>query len=173
MDVLVHDEQHCDVAGVRALVRAAFGRIDEAILVDRLRDDGALVVSKVLKIDDEVIAHAGTSPMSWVCGTVRPVIWALAPVSVKPEMQRRGFGKQIVRATINRCRAAGAEILTVLGDPSYYRRFGFAPASQHLLQIENADYGDAFMVMELVDGALSDARGSLRWHRAFDTLEEE
>lgn len=99
-------------------------------------------------------------------------MWALAPVSVQPELQLRGFGTQIVQATIDRCRKTDAEILTVLGSPKYYSRFGFNPASQHALAIDDADFGDAFMVMELTDGALSVASGQLKWHGAFDGLSE-
>ena len=124
----------------------------------------------VLVVDHEVTAHAAASPMSWSCGTDRIAVFALAPVSVKPEKQRAGYGSRIVRATIDRCRSAGADILTVLGAPSYYRRFGFVSASQYGLKIDNADFGDAFMVKELVDGTLSEAQGSLQWHPAFASL---
>ncbi len=173
MNALVYEERHRHIAGIRDLVRAAFSQNDEAILVDRLRDAGALVVSMVLVVDHELVAHAAASQMSWACGTDRMSVWALAPVSVKPEKQRLGFGSRIVRATIDRCRAAGADILTVLGGPSYYGRFGFTPASQHGLKIADADFGDAFMVLELADGALSKAHGSLQWHSAFDQLGDE
>ena len=173
LNVSVCEERRCHIADIHDLVRAAFGQNDEAILVDRLRDAGALVVSMVLVVNHEPVAHAAASPMSWSCGTNRTVVFALAPVSVKPEKQRMGYGSRIVRATIDRCRAAGGDILTVLGDPSYYGRFGFKPASQYGLKIENADFGDAFMVTELMDGALSEAQGSLQWHPAFASLGEE
>ena len=170
MDVFVYEERLQHIAGIREVVRLAFGKNDEVLLVDRLRDGGAMTVSMVLTMDDEVVAHAAASPMSWSCGTEKIVAWALAPVSVKPDYQRRGYGSRIVMATIDRCRENGAGILTVLGDPNYYGRFGFMPASQHGLKIDDADFGDAFMVMELKEGALSDATGSLRWHPAFDQL---
>ncbi len=170
MNTLICEEQSHQIADIRDLVRAAFGQDDEAILVDRLRDAGALSVSMVLVVEDEMVAHAAASPMSWSCGTDRVVVWALAPVSVKPDRQRRGYGSRIVRVTIDRCREKDADVLTVLGNPNYYGRFGFTPAPQHGLKIENADFGDAFMVMELKKGALSESRGSLRWHPAFDQL---
>ena len=173
LNVSVCVERCCHIADIHDLVRVAFGQNDEAMLVDRLRDAGALVVSMVLVVDHEVTAHAAASPMSWSCGTDRIVVFALAPVSVKPEKQRMGYGSRIVHTTIERCRVAGADILTVLGAPSYYGRFGFKPASQYGLKIENADFGDAFMVKELMDGALSEAQGSLQWHPAFASLGEE
>ena len=170
MDTLVYEERCRHIAVIRDVVRSAFGHDDEAILVDQLRDAGALAVSMVLVVEDELVAHAAASPMSWIGDDQRTVVWALAPVSVKPEKQRLGYGSQIVRATIDHCRAAGADVLTVLGNPKYYGRFGFMPASEHDMGIDGADFGDAFMVMELTEGALSKASGSLRWHPAFDQL---
>ena len=170
MDTLVCEERRRDIAGIRDVVREAFGQDEEAILVDRLRDAGALVVSMVLIVDDDPVAHAAASPMSWVIGTDHIAVWALAPVSVKPEKQRLGYGSRVVRATIDHCRESDVDILTVLGNPSYYGRFGFMPASQHGVRVDGADFGDAFMVMELTKGALSEASGSLRWHPAFDQL---
>ena len=173
MGVMVCEEQRVHISAIRDLVSAAFGQNDEAVLVDRLRDAKALPVSMVLVVDGEVVAHASASPMSWGSATEQTVVWALAPVSVKPEKQRQGFGSRIVRATIDRCISSGVEILTVLGNPNYYGRFGFTPASQHSLCIVDADFGDAFMVIELSEGSLSKACGSLRWHSAFDDLGED
>ena len=172
MNTHVREEQDSDIADIHDLVSAAFGNDAEAVLVDSLRDAEALKVSMVLIADGQLIAHASASPMSWISRTDKVIVWALAPVSVQPEMQRRGFGTQIVRATIDRCSDAGVEILTVLGNPKYYSRFGFTPAFQHALGIDDADFGDAFMVMELADTALRRAHGRLRWHPEFDFLGE-
>ena len=172
MKPYVRQEQDSDIADIHDLVSAAFGRDHEAGLVDRLRDADALKVSMVLVSDRLMVAHASASPMSWISGTDQFIVWALAPVSVQPEMQRRGFGTQIVRATIDRCRGHGVEILTVLGSPKYYSRFGFTPASRHALGIDDADFGDAFMVMELADTALRRAHGRMLWHPEFDSLGE-
>ncbi len=172
MNTHVREEQDSDIADIHDLVSAAFGNGAEAVLVDSLRDANALKVSMVLVLDRQVVAHASASPMLWSSGTHGIVAWALAPVSVHPEMQSRGFDTQIVRATIDRCSEADAEILTVLGSPKYYARFGFTPASQHALGIGDADFGDAFMVMELADTVLRRAHGRLRWHPEFDSLGE-
>ena len=172
MKPYVREEQDTDIADIHGLVSAAFGRDHEAGLVDRLRNANALKVSLVLVSDRRLIAHASASPMSWISRTDKVIVWVLAPVSVQPKMQSRGFGTQIVRATIDRCRDAGAEILTVLGSPKYYSRFGFTPASQNTLGIDDAEFGDVFMAMELADTVLRRAHGRLRWHPEFDSLGE-
>ena len=173
MKLIVRDERHTDLVAIADVVRAAFGHDDEAELVDQLRNTGALTVSTVLVCDERLIAHASASPMTWVDGSMRFVTWALAPVSVTPTEQRRGYGTKVVLATIERCRQLGADILTVLGNPAYYQRFSFEPASQHGMAIDGKEFGDAFMVMELTKGALHEAHGLLRWHPAFDDLDED
>ncbi len=173
MKPIVRDERHTDLAAIYEVVRAAFRHDEEAELVEQLRNAGALVVSIVLVCDERLTAHASASPMIWVDGSTHFVAWALAPVSVTPMEQGRGYGTKVVWETIERCRQLGADILTVLGNPVYYERFGFMPASQHGLGIEGKDFGDAFMVMELTKGALHEAQGWLRWHPAFDDMGED
>ena len=173
MKLIVRDERHTDIAAIADVVRAAFGHDDEAELVDHLRNAGALTVSTVLVCDERLIAHASASPMTWVDGSTRFITWALAPVSVTPTEQRRGYGTKVVLATIERCRQLGADILTVLGNPAYYQRFGFKPASQYGIGIDGKEFGRAFMVMELTKGTLHEAHGLLRWHPAFDDLDED
>ncbi len=59
---------------------------------------------------------AGASPLSAT---------ALAPVSVAPARQRAGLGSALIRYGLTRLEAAGEHIVFVLGEPAYYRRFGF------------------------------------------------
>ena len=49
----------------------------------------------------------------------------LGPLSVRPEQQRRGIGTALVGEGLARLRARGAAGCVLLGDPGYYRRFGF------------------------------------------------
>ncbi len=51
----------------------------------------------------------------------------LAPLGVIPRLQKHGLGKALVRAGFGRLRDRGTAQVFVLGDPSYYQRFGFRP----------------------------------------------
>jgi putative acetyltransferase len=57
-------------------------------------------------------------------GRVIPVV-GLAPTGVAPEHQRRGIGSALIRAGIARLKDDGEPLMFVVGDPQYYRRFGF------------------------------------------------
>ena len=62
--------------------------------------------------------------------------------------------------------------MVVLGDPAYYRRFGFLPASRWGLRDE---YGgkDAFQALELRPGAIPPGGGVVRYAPEFNALGDE
>ena len=99
----------------------AFNQPDEADLVDALRDSDDLFASSVALIDNRVVGHAAVSIGS--IGQLRLLV--LAPVAVVPEYERRGIGTKIVAYVLA---DRGASAVTVLGDPEFYRRFGFQAA---------------------------------------------
>ena len=92
----------------------------------------------------------------------------LAPLAVRPEWQRRGVGAQLVRAGVTACECAGVGFIVLLGEPEYYRRFGFLKAS--LIGLDN-EYGadDAFMALELFPQAVVAAM--VRYAPEFDELQ--
>ncbi|WP_338134465.1 MULTISPECIES: hypothetical protein [Bradyrhizobium] len=44
---------------------------------------------------------------------------------ITPGLQRRGIGGALIRAGLTRLIAVNADGCVLLGDPAYYRRFGF------------------------------------------------
>jgi putative acetyltransferase len=72
----------------------------------------------------------------------------------------------LVRAGLDVCRARH-DLVVVLGHPGYYPRFGFVVAAAHGLTCEYPSPPEAFMVVELRPGALSRARGLVRYRPEF------
>jgi putative acetyltransferase len=52
----------------------------------------------------------------------------VAPLAVTPSRQGRGIGTALMTELIARARSAALPLLVLLGDPGYYRRFGFEPS---------------------------------------------
>ena len=104
-------------------MEAAFPTPAEARLVDRLRADGDAVISLVALDDDAIVGHVLFSRMN-----APPRTLGLAPVAVSPERQRSGVGARLIGEGLALARSEGWETVVVLGDPAYYRRFGFDPA---------------------------------------------
>ncbi len=161
--MILRSETEADGARIRDLVRAAFGRPDEAALVDALRDEGDAAVSLVAEEDGAVIGHILLSPMRVPKGAL-----GLAPLSVAAGRRRTGVGAALVRRALAAADADGWTAVFVLGDPAYFRRFGFDPAPAK--RFRSVYSGPYLQALELKPGALA-APGQLVYARAFDDLE--
>lgn len=60
----IRPEEPRDIPQLRALAHAAFGRDDEARLLNRLRAEGALLLSHVALLNDELVGQAAYSLVS-------------------------------------------------------------------------------------------------------------
>jgi putative acetyltransferase len=167
----IRDEKPDDRPAVFAVNEAAFGRPDEAALVDALRAAGAAVVSLVAETDDgEIVGHILFSEAT--LEPPRPIadVIALAPVAVRPGLQRGGVGSALIEEGLRRCAKLGYGAAVLLGHPSYYPRFGFLPADRFGLRCEFPAPPEAFMALELAPGGLDGEPALVRYHPAFSDV---
>ncbi|MBM3119858.1 MAG: N-acetyltransferase [Chloroflexi bacterium] len=156
-----------DIAAIRYINKQAFGQNEEAELVEKLRNRAALSLSLIAVQKNEIVGHIAFSPV--VIESERSSFEAitLAPIAVLPEYQRQGIGGQLARAGLEECRNLGHEIVVVLGHPTYYPRFGFVPAKPKGISCEFEVAAEAFMVLELREGALTGRGGIVRFQPEF------
>lgn len=157
-------ERTGDEAAIRAVTRAAFigqphSEQTEAAIVDALRAAGALTVSLVAIDDGMLVGHVAFSPVT-IDGADRG--WfGLGPVSVAPGRQREGIGSRLIAGGLDDLKARGARGCVVLGDPGYYRHFGFEPR----VGLTYADVPPEYF-QALAFGGES-ARGKVEYHAGF------
>ncbi|MEG4818207.1 N-acetyltransferase [Microcoleus sp. K5-D4] len=169
MDIRTENPE--DVEAVRNINIAAFGRENEANLVDRLRGI-ASTFSFVAVQSDRVVGHILFSPVVVEGKCSRNLsILGLAPVAVLPEYQRQGIGTLLIQHGLEECRRSGFQAVVVLGHPDFYPRFGFIPASRKSLGCEYDVPDEAFMVLELESGALQDCSGTVKYRSEFSLCE--
>lgn len=157
-----------DIPGIRHVNRLAFGRDNEADLVDRLRGERAITLSLVAIQDEQPVGHILITPVSVHAEESRWDAVALGPMAVRPSHQRRGIGSALIRAAFDQLKKLGHYIVIVLGHPDYYPRLGFVPAKPLGIRWENDVPEEVFMVAELKEGALHGRSGIVRYHPAFD-----
>jgi putative acetyltransferase len=159
-----------DAAAIDAVHEAAFGRTDEARLVATIRqgDDFNPELSRVAVRADEVVGHILFGPVHIDASDGAVPALALAPMGVRPDVQRQGIGTQLVRDGLDVCRRRGDGIVIVVGHARYYPRFGFEPAGQRGLEAPFPVPDDAFMVIALTADALDGVRGMVRYPPVFD-----
>ncbi|MGV8082309.1 MAG: GNAT family N-acetyltransferase [Coriobacteriia bacterium] len=126
--MIVRPETPRDFAAIRQIHVVAFrdnpySQQTEHLIVEALRAANALEVSLVAELDGEVAGHVafsratiGETPGAW---------FILGPVGVLPERQRQGIGSAIIERGLEILRSRGAEGCVLVGNPAYYRRFGF------------------------------------------------
>ena len=166
MTPTIRPETAADHEAVRRVNRLAFGRGDEAEIVDALREGGYTRLSLVAEEAGEVIGHLLFSELPiHTAGGVVPAV-SLAPMAVLPEFQGRGVGSALVREGLAACRGQGHRIALVLGHPYFYPRFGF---SAKLAEPLTSPFGggEAWMAAELVPGALAGVSGEVQYPPPF------
>lgn len=168
--ITVRAETTEDAPAVRRVNGLAFGRPEEAALVDALRAAPAPHLSLVAVEDGRVVGHIFFSPVSIESEDSTFEALGLAPMAVLPEYQRRGVGSRLVREGLRECRRGGWKVVVVLGHPEYYPRFGFVPAVGRGLRSEYRVPDEAFMVAELEPGALGGRRGLVKYRPEFGAV---
>lgn len=177
--MIVRRERPADAAAVRALHRLAFARdpatgvqrapddVVEARLVDRLRADTGFLphLALVAVADDAVVGH-GIATRGWVQPGGVPAL-GLGPLGVLPEAQGSGVGTVLVHALLAVAEAAGESLVVLLGDPGYYRRFGFEAAAELGICAPDPAWGRHFQARWLAEPRTS---GTFRYAAPFDRL---
>ncbi|MCI0691175.1 N-acetyltransferase [candidate division KSB1 bacterium] len=166
--VTIRPEQPKDLAGVRHVNERAFGRPNEADLVDALRAHSKAMLSLVAVQDNKIVGHILFSPMTIESEGKSFSAIGLGPMAVLPEYQRTGIGSALIDQGLEQCREAGHACVVVLGHPEYYPRFGFVPASKYGIKCEYNAPDEAFMVIELRKGALRGRSGTVKYQHEFN-----
>ena len=117
-------ETQQDTFEVEALFDTCFAPGREALSSYRLRDD-------VSPIDE--LSHVARDADGILAGAIRywPVrigahrVLLLGPVAVHPTRQGEGLAGRLIRETLEIARAHGWKRVMLVGDESYYGRFGF------------------------------------------------
>ena len=127
-DVIVRLERHDDERTIRLVNEAAFGRTAEADLVDRLRQEFAVLASLVAEHDGRLIGHLLFSRVMIDTAGEPLLSVALAPMSVLPSDQRRGVGSRLIVSGLDWLRARNERSVLVLGAPEVLTGASGSPA---------------------------------------------
>jgi putative acetyltransferase len=151
-----------DHAAVRAIHLEAFPTSAEANLVDALCREDSAILSLVSVVEERITGHVMFSRMRSPSESL-----GLAPVAVLHQYRRRGIAAALIREGLAEARASGWKSVFVLGEPTYYERFGF---DRNLAETFSSVYaGPHLMALRLQPGNCP-ASGVLEYARPFDSL---
>ena len=142
-------EREDDHFEVEDMVRNSFWNIYrpgayEHLIVHNLRDDESFIsnLAYVIKNDDIIVGHINYSKGKIDHGNEIEEGIILGPVSIDRDYQNRGLGTWLIEHTLCLAKKEGIPFVFVVGDESYYSRFGFRPASEYGLYLEGTDVNE-------------------------------
>ncbi|WP_380875537.1 GCN5 family N-acetyltransferase [Sphingomonas sp. DBB INV C78] len=162
--MIIRQEQARDRDAIARVTAGAFAAVEhsdqtEPAIIAALREAGALTLSLVAVEGGEIVGHVAFSAVT-IDGADKG--WfGLGPVSVRPDRQGGGIGSALIRAGLDELRERGAAGCVLLGEPDYYRRFGFEQDAALRYEGAPAEY---FMRLVLAGPA---ATGRVDYHPAF------
>lgn len=175
--MFIRREEPSDIPAIGAVHSQAFtdayaGRPGqeppEVRLVEELRagPDWLARLSLVAVVDGEVVGH-----LCCTRGRLDGVVPALGlgPLGVLPPVQRQGVGQALMHTMLGAATALDESVVCLLGDPGYYRRFGFIPASRLGIQAPDESWGDYFQARALLGPGVVKS-GCFSYPRAFDRV---
>jgi putative acetyltransferase len=140
----IKSETEGDSDAMREVHQLAFGRPTEAKLVDDLRQSGEFVISLVAERDRGIVGHVLFSKLEAPMKAL-----GLAPVAVRPSYQNQGVGSALIREGLYQAKEEGWMCVFVLGNPAYYKRFGFCVETAKGYRSPYS--GDHFMAVSFSD----------------------
>lgn len=170
MNFHLREALESDRKAISDVVIAAFGKVQgreiAALITDLVQDPSAQpLLSLVATVGDRVVGHVLFTSVQIEHSQQVVSSAILAPLAVHPEHQNQGIGGRAIGEGLKRLKAAGVELVFVLGHPDYYPKYGFVPASikgfdaPHPIPPENSD---AWMVRELHPGTMGRISGQVR-----------
>lgn len=168
--IAIRPERPEDYPTVFEINKRAFGRSEEAELVEKLRSVADPQISLVAELNGQVVGHIFFSPVAISDGASSFVALGLAPMAVLPELQNQGVGSLLVKSGLDAVRRIEQNLVVVLGHPEFYPRFGFEIASRKGLHCEFPAPDEAFMVIELDPNALRGRTGIVKYLPEFSAV---
>lgn len=181
MDLNIRLETPADYAAVENLTREAFWNVhvpgaDEHYLVHIMRDTAGFVpaLDFVAERDGALAGNIMyTKAHVEDAQGARHEVLVIGPLSVLPACQRQGVGRALVAHSAQAARALGYRAIFLYGDPLYYGRLGFLPASDFGVTPPDGTPHAALQVMPLYPGALEGIHGRLYDDPIFAALTPE
>ncbi|MBX2963317.1 MAG: N-acetyltransferase [Cyclobacteriaceae bacterium] len=172
--ITIRREMQDDFNEVFELNHIAFGKDSEAKLVDALRKNQEVFIpelSIVATDNKKIVGHILFTKIIIKDDNGNMIeSLGLAPMAVRPELQKKGIGGQLIRKGFELAIKLGFKSVIVLGHEHYYPRFGFQPADKWNIKTPFNVPSNLFMAIELVSDGLKNISGTVVYPQEFETI---
>ncbi len=168
--IIIRNETPADYAAVEHLTREAFWNVYrpgcmEHYVLHVLRNDPAFVpeLDLVMEQDGQIIGHVMYMRAAITANNGREIpIMTFGPISIRPDLQRRGLGKHLLETSMENAMALGAGALCIEGNLDFYGKSGFVVAGTRGIRYHgepDQEIVPYFLLKELKPGFLKGVTG--------------
>ncbi|HKH33529.1 MAG TPA: N-acetyltransferase [Beijerinckiaceae bacterium] len=158
LPLVIRAELPGDADPIERLHERAFGPGRFARTAERLREGAPhiLDLSFTALVGTLLVGSVRLTPVR--AGAVNGLI--LGPLTVDPAFEKRGIGSALMTRSLTAAREHPEHAFALLvGDEPYYGRFGFRRVPDGQLVMPGPVDPARFLILELTQGALAEARG--------------
>ena len=161
----IREETPEDVDFITKITESAFknhpySSQTEHLIIQELRKDNSLSISLVAETENLlIIGHIGFSLVEISDKTLN--WYGLAPISVLPQFQNQGVGKQLIKEGLRILKEKNAGGCVVLGSATYYQSLGF----KHNINLQLKGVPQEFFLS--LNFGISNPLGEVKYHPAF------
>ena len=174
MNSTIRHEQPHDHRMVEEVTREAFWNLycpgaSEHYLVQSIRKhpDWMPELSYVIEVDGRIVGSIFYTRATVVRENRDPVnLVSFGPVSIHPELHRKGFGRALISRSIQAAKDAGHRGIIIGGFRYHYEPYGFVGAKKYGIAMPDSKYYAGIMALPLFEGALDDAAGQVHFSAA-------
>lgn len=168
--MIIRLEEEKDYFETENLTREAFWNVYregcfEHLIIHNLRKDKSFVkeLDYCIEIDNKIIANIvyAKGKLKLENGNIREIL-IFGPVSVLPKYQKKGYGEKLINYTIEKAKELGFDAIVIMGNPNYYKKFGFESCSKYKIYYEGIDKKEEtpfFMIKILNDNNIKNLKG--------------
>ena len=166
MNMIIRNETPADYRAVEHLTREAFWNqnnpgCEEHYFVNQMRNHPDFIpeLAFVLELDGQLIGNVMYT-RSWLLDEQdnHKTILTFGPVSIHPDHQRKGYGKQLLEHSFAAARELGYDAIVIFGNPDNYVARGFRSCKKYNVSLEGGLFPTALLVKELAPGVLAGKR---------------
>lgn len=161
--ITIRNETEKDYAIVEKITREAFynvyipGCVEHYLVhIMRSHEDFISELDFVIELDGEIIGNIMYTKAFLIDESgERKNILTFGPLCIKPQYQRKGYGKMLMEYSFEKACELGYDTVVIFGSPANYVSSGFVSCKKYNICLEGDKYPAAMLVKELKPHALN------------------
>ncbi len=169
--IMIREATDLDLKEIKSIVKEAFYRegkdetFNEWEFVERVKKDEGYIKELCL------VAVKDTEIVGYILLTKARIDdhkgLSLGPLAVKPDYQKKGIGKELVKKGLEKAKILGYDWIALTGGDFYFQ-FGFEKALRHnIILLENNPENDFLKIIFLNNNIAGKVSGAMRFCDSF------